>query len=113
MTFKSYLFMNYEDTVFGLDIVLAITGVGEPYLLPKQMLKQDLNINFVDLRSAQERECSYFATTFYEESVNQCYTNIYKICTIREIENGTDKIQLKDELKAEESPIAIKYEGLM
>lgn len=85
MTFRTYFLMNYEDTVFGMDLVLAVTSVGEPYVLPKSTGNQVLNADFVELMSSQEGDVDYFVSNFYDHTIEKTYTNFYKTCLLKEI----------------------------
>lgn len=110
MKFKSYFLMNYEDSVFGMDIIFAITAADEPYVMPKVKLNQELNNEFINLMSSQEGEIDYFVSNFYDQSIKRNYTNFHKTCMLKEIKYTSPN---NDESKAEdeEKPlISVKYE---
>lgn len=107
MKFKAYFLMNYEDTVFGMDLIIAITSAEEPYLLPKRTLSQEISPDFVELMSSHEKEMVDFVSGFYDQMIKQYYTGFFKTCLLKEIQcknisnnsdNNTDAVNNKEDV---------------
>lgn len=80
-----HVLMNYETNTFGMDIVMAIIVANEPYL-PKQInLGEEMSENFMREMIARESEAEYLLSSYYDEPIQKQYTNIDKICQIKEI----------------------------
>jgi len=91
--------MNYEINTFGMDIVSAILEVDEPKLNNELKISEQLNPEFVENMVSKETEAFDFLSQFYNYSLCPKYTNLHKVCTIRElkVEEEDDIIVKKDE----------------
>lgn len=77
--------MNYENNTFGFDAIIAILGKGEPFFDFTLSRDQQLNENFLEAMTIKEKETHHFLCSFYNISATQQYTNITKICKVREL----------------------------
>jgi len=83
--YKIYCLMNYENNSFGIDIVMAILDKGEPYLDFMKALELQMNDEFIEEMGKKEEEKQYFLSSYYNTSYSQQYSNMDKICKIREM----------------------------
>ena len=90
MEFKTHFFMNYETNTFGMDVILAVTGFGEPFIYPKNISRLPLNEEFVQSMTERESEEEGFLSRFYNRSIQKSYTDVHKICSVRELEMDID-----------------------
>jgi len=107
--------MNYENNSFGLDILIVILAKGEPYKDNTEGFGDELGEDFLQLMTAKEKETEYFLSTYYNMSIFQQYTNLDKICQVKELyqdEDGRSEVKFKYEYGDDdnESIIVKKYE---
>jgi len=84
--YKVYCLMNYENNSFGIDIVIAILDKGDPYLDGVKSLEQQINGVFIQSMETKEDEIQYFLSSYYNISIAPHYSNLDKICKVREVE---------------------------
>jgi hypothetical protein len=77
--------MNYETNTFGMDVIMAILDKNEPYLHEQGSLKDKMNESFIKEMIARESEAEYMLSTFYNESVQKKYTDMDRVCHIKEV----------------------------
>ena len=104
--YQAYFLMNYESNTFGMDVVVAITAKGEPYVRPKADSSY-LNKEFLSNRINQEEETSYLMTMYYNLYIEHTYKNQHRMCTIRELEKSDIE---EEEEENDDSIIVKKYE---
>ena len=80
-----HILMNYETNTFGMDIVWSILSKEDPYLTQETNLFDKINEGFIQEMAGRENEADYFLSVFYNQSIQKRYTNINKICTIKEL----------------------------
>ncbi len=91
--------MNYEINTFGMDIVSAIIEADEPQFIKGHSMFEQLSPEFVENMVSKETEAFDFLAQFYNYSLCPKYTNLHKVCTIRELKviEDDDIIVKKDE----------------
>lgn len=77
--------MNYEDHVFGMDFVIAVTSLDEPYLLSREVLNQEINKEHIEKMTVLEEEANYFMANFYNQPLSKNYSNLSKTCLVKNI----------------------------
>ena len=77
--------MNYETNTFGMDVIIAVVSKNEPYLPKQENLTAKLNESFIREMVVRETEAEYLLSTFYKETLQKKYTNMDKVCQIKEI----------------------------
>lgn len=102
--------MNYEDTVFGMDLILAITGADEPCLVPNKTLSQEISPNFLELMSSNEKEMVDFVSGFYDQMVKKYYTDFHKTCQLKEIQSQNNINTDEAHKSKEDVSLPIKHE---
>lgn len=80
-----HVLMNYETNTFGMDVIIAIVSKDEPYLPKQENLTDKLNESFIREMIARESEAEYLLSAFYNETIQKRYTNMDKVCQIKEI----------------------------
>jgi len=89
--FRTFFFMNYEENTFGMDMILAISAIGEPYLLPPSSQKQQSDVGFIQTMTQQEKEGAHFLSSYYNQVLQKKYADMEKTCLIREINSNEDE----------------------
>jgi len=77
--------MNYETNTFGMDIIMAIVEKGEPVLGSNIIKSSSIDQSFRQMMSVYEKEASSFLSTFYNHYIQCYYTNLDKICTLKQL----------------------------
>lgn len=77
--------MNYETNTFGMDMILAVTGLGEPYIFPKNTLGLNFTEEFIECMTKRENEAEYLTSVYYNQFFWKNYTFMHKVCSIREL----------------------------
>lgn len=83
--YQMHVLMNYETNTFGMDVIIAIVAKGEPYLPSQKNLTDKLNESFIQEMIVRENEAEYLLSTFYNEKIQKKYTDMNKMCHIKEI----------------------------
>jgi len=78
--------MTYEQEKFGSDTIFVVTDQGSPYLYTQIDKSLHLNKDFVDLMRTKEKEMAHFLLTYYNYPISQTYSNLNKICKIKELQ---------------------------
>lgn len=86
--YQMHILMNYEANTFGMDIVWSILSKEEPYLTQEKNLLDKINECFIQEMAVRENEADHFLSVFYNQSIQKRYTNINKICTIKELNSS-------------------------
>lgn len=87
--FMSHYYPTFEKGVPGYSIFLVLVARQKPSLNCYNSLETKLNSDFVELMSQKEKEMEDFLNKYYdEEPIEKTYTNINKVCKIKEIDLG-------------------------
>ena len=93
--------MNYEVNALGMDLLFAICSTDEPYLYKKPEEITEVNSDFVNKMKSQEKEVVEFLSKYYDQAPQQKYSNLEKICKIKEIpsdpENTETSMKFEDQ----------------
>lgn len=79
--------MNYEDSVFGMDVIFAVTKADEPYSLPKVVSSPEISEDFTEFKSSIEKETDYFVSSFYDKATINQYTDFYNSYILKEMQD--------------------------
>jgi len=78
--------MTYENEKFGSDTIFVVTHQGSPYLYTQNEETFNINKDFIDLMRTKEKEMAHFLLTYYNYPISQTYSNLHKICKIKELQ---------------------------
>lgn len=83
---KVHYYMSYEKGVPGFVFVGAIVARQKPSMtIPKPLYGININPEFVDFMVKREKEQSQFLWEYYDLKTEQKYTNLHKVCKVKEI----------------------------
>ena len=77
--------MNYEDGKCGSDTLFTFKDLELSTLLSKTNFGFKMNQDFVDSMILKEKEMEDFLINYYDYSIIPLYSNLDKICTLREV----------------------------
>jgi len=83
---QSFCLMNYEINTFGLDVVITVSQPEEPDFIKDPIILEKLNPEFVSNMVTREVEADMFLSQYYNFSLRHTYTNLDKVCTIKELQ---------------------------
>ena len=83
---QAYFLPNYEDGKFGVDVIVTINEKEEPFLDYKMLLKPCMSNEFIKEMTEHEKALAKFLSAYYDTSFTKRYTNVGKVCTIKELD---------------------------
>lgn len=81
-----HILMTHENNEYGSFTFFVITDQGPPYLKPQEEQPLQINEEFMDIMLTREREAIDFLSTYYEHSGSLLYTNLHRVCRVKELE---------------------------
>jgi len=85
--------LTYEYGLFGIDVVFTIDNIDTPYLNYRLLPKQTINRDFISDMVAHEKDLSLFLAKYYDTSFSLRYTNLDKVCLIKELASVKEEIE--------------------
>lgn len=83
------MFVNKEKQGLTTDIVFTLLSKNTPFFQEKTS-EHFLNVDFLTIMNFQENEMAFFLSYYYKESPSLRYTNMDKVCRIKEIDDDSD-----------------------
>jgi hypothetical protein len=83
--YKVHYLMNYENNSFGIDMIISIVAKGEPFMVQHESKEDEINSEFLLNMTEKEKESEYFLNSYYSTSFIWEYTNLSRICKIKEL----------------------------
>jgi len=77
--------MNYENNSFGIDMIISIVAKGEPFMDQHESKEDEISSEFILNMTEKEKESEYFLNSYYSTSFLWEYTNLSRICKIKEL----------------------------
>lgn len=85
MKLVSHYYPTFDKGIPGYSIFAVLVARQKDSLNCSNSKENKLNPEFVDLMKRREKEMEEFVGGYYGETVEKTYTNINKVCKIREI----------------------------
>lgn len=94
MQFKTYYYACYENGIPGFVFIGAVAGGKKPSLQAPRLIEGlRTNKEFIETMKGREKEKAEFLEKYYALKTEQKYTNLDKVCRIREIEADEAKME--------------------
>jgi len=85
---------SYDKGVLNFHVFITIVARQRPFIDSANFGDIKVSSDFVKAMSSKELEMTNFLSTYYGQTLEQRYTNLDKICKIKELKDFSDSESL-------------------